>query len=224
MENKQPKHNKTSKILTQKQLLVKYLSTAQISNFWVKTGHSNFYRAEVTRNNFELIKTQKKEQDSESRKHVGNIIENGYEYLWNYTQNHDGGAFFGCSDGGSAFPLKKYQKFSTQIVCEIDDLPTSEQLDLYKCFSDITGLTPYLISSGGKSIHLHLLLDTPTDIEKVVYLRRLLCIVLDGDPALTNPHQPFRLPTFYRKEKAKYQEILQVGENYEPIPLLSKID
>jgi len=201
--------------------LLKYLGTANIDEFWVKVGHSTFYKTMVKDDNLILRATQiNYDLDLEglnrsyTRSWTLTEITNGYEYLANYCLNNDGGAFFGCSDGHSPYPLKAEQKYSTQIITEIDDLPQNEQLNLYQWFSQVSGLILYLISSGGKSVHGHLLLNNKTPIEKVVYLRRLLCLALDGDPAVTRPHQPFRLPTFYRQEKGNYQEILKEGDSY----------
>lgn len=203
-----------------KKEILRYLDKANIKEFWVKVGHSTFYKVTVKDHNLVLRQT-KINYDSglegSDRSYTRNWslepITNGYEYLANHCQNNDGGAFFGCSDGHSPYPLKAEQKYSTQIITEIDDLPQNEQLKLYQWFSQVSGLIPYLISSGGKSIHGHLLSE-PLPIEKIVYLRRLFCLIVDGDPAVTRPHQPFRLPTFYRKEKGNYQEILQVGDSY----------
>lgn len=197
-----------------KSQFLRYVEKAGIREFWAKTGHTNFYKVKVEGENLIVQKTKKTGESGTSRKCIGKPINNGYEFLQDYCKNNDGGAFFGCSDGSAEYPLKKYQSTTTQVVVEIDNIPTEEQKDLYKWFSEKSGLIPYLISSGGKSIHLHLLLDKPTEIEEVVYLRRLLVLLLDGDPAVTRPHQPYRLPCFYRREKEAYQEIIQEGENY----------
>lgn len=199
----------------------RYLKTAGISEFFAKSGHSDFYKCYVDGNDLTLRKTQINYDlglEGSDRSHTRSwslaTITNGYEYLDDYCLNNDGGAFFGCADGSADFPMKAYQKFSTQIICEIDDIPRNEQIVKYKWFQDVSSLIPYLISSGGKSVHNHLLLNEPTPINDVVYLRRLLCLALDGDPAVTRPHQPFRLPTFFRREKGNFQEILQESENY----------
>ena len=204
-----------------KQQVLKYLSDASIKEFWVKKGHSEFLKGYVTDNNFTLRKTEivnKLElsgaDKSQNRSIYIEEIKDGFEWLSNECLNNDGGAFFGCSDPHSNFPLKVYQHKSTQLITEIDDLTTDEQIAKYLKFSEITGLVCYLISSGSKSIHQHGLLNQFISQEKVTYLRRLLCIVLDGDPAVTRPHQPFRFPNVYRKEKGNLQEILQVGETY----------
>ncbi|BAQ63213.1 hypothetical protein GM3708_3619 (plasmid) [Geminocystis sp. NIES-3708] len=154
------------------------------------------------------------EERSLTRNWSTQVISNGYDFLLNLSYEKEGGGFFGCSDGTAIYPLKSHQKYSTQVVTEIDDLPHDKQLEIYQRFGEVSKLTPYLISSGGKSVHGHLLLNQHTPIDKVVYLRRLLCLIVDGDPAVTRPHQPFRLPTFYRKEKGIYQAILQESDNY----------
>lgn len=89
-----------------------------------------------------------------------------------------------------------------------------EQLEIYKWITLTSGLTPWLIFSGSKSMHFHLLLNQFETIEKVVYLRRLLCILTNGDDALTRPSQPFRFPEFARVEKGKYQTIKRQGKNH----------
>jgi len=204
-----------------KDSLLKYLKRANIKEFWVKLGHGEFYKVIVTDDDLLLRATRlnydlglEGEERSLTRSWSTQVIKNGYEFLMQLSLEKDGGVFQGCSDGTANYPLKSHQLTSTQVVTEIDDLPHHEQLEKYQWFSEVSGLTPYLISSAGKSVHGHLLLNQHTPIDKVVYLRRLLCLVIDGDPAVTRPHQPFRLPTFYRQEKCSYQAILQEGDNY----------
>ncbi|WP_069791060.1 plasmid replication protein, CyRepA1 family (plasmid) [Cyanobacterium sp. IPPAS B-1200] len=208
-----------------KQETLEYLSTAGISEFWFKRGTYEFFKGIVVDGDIEFRATEKNkysikkfgldsQEGGQTRSWSNKPIKNGFEFIDNLTRKNKGGGFFGCGDPSSPFPLKPYQKLSTQVITEIDDLPRDEQLKLYQSFSEVTGLTPYLISSGGKSIHLHILLNEPTSMEKVIYLRRLLCLALDGDPMVTRPHQPFRFPWSYRKEKGNYQEILQKGKAY----------
>ena len=196
----------------------RYLERARLKEFWVKLGHGAFLKAYFDGNNLTLKRTALNydlnldgEEKSLTRALAIKTIDNGYSFLMNTSKQKDGGVFFGCGDGGSSYPLKAYQLTSTQVVTEIDNGSYEEQIKRYQWLIDTSGLNPYLILSGSKSVHGHILLDKHTPMEAVVYLRRLLCIAIDGDPAVTRPHQPFRLPTFYRREKGRYQDIIREG-------------
>lgn len=231
--------NQTKKLLTdaQKARTLRYFAIANLSEFWVKFGNSLFYKAYVTGNDLVLRRTSinydlgLEGNERSLTRSIGidkdSVIHNGLDYLWNKsltfvqkvkdsdgTIRKVGGVFFGCADGQSDFPLKEFQQTSTQIVTEIDDLTRDEQLARYQWLGEISGLKFYLLSSGSKSIHLHIISNTPLPIEKIIYLRRLLCLVIDGDPAVARHHQPFRFPEMFRAEKGNIQEILQEGENY----------
>ena len=197
-----------------KKSTLQYLQVAGLNQFWIKVGHHDFYKAELTASNFLIIKTRKISQNPESRIERQPLIINGFEHLSLLAEQKDNGCFFGCSDGFAQYPLKKYQKKSTQIVVEIDDLSQDKQLNLYKEFEKLTHLKPYLISSGGKSIHFHLLLDKPLNIDKVIYLRRLFTLLWLSDLALCRSHQPFRFPNVFRGKTGTYQSIIQCGEPY----------
>ena len=227
----QPHSIPKDKVKSRKDETLKYLDDAGIREFWLKRGHNEFYKCWLNDENFLVKQTDLshsyRQLNRLSKLDPNNYTEterkqgrtwsletekNGFEWLSNECQKDNGGAFFGCSDPTSYFPLKDFQTTSTQVICEIDDISTDEQIRLYEEFREVTGLNPYLISSGGKSIHQHLILDQQTPMAKVEYLRRLVCLGLDGDPAVTQPHQPFRFPNVFRKEKGKYQSIIQIGQ------------
>lgn len=196
--------------------LLKYLKLANITEFWLKNGSNQFLKVYIENNQlsyrFTLLTAAndgKKYRSISLQKHT-----DCYQYLRQLVAKKGEGAFFGCSDGSAILPLNDYQIVSSDIVTEIDDLDKNTQLDRYKEFEELSGLNLTIVSSGGKSYHGHLFTTTHLPIDTIIYLRILLCIAMDGDPALFSPHQPFRIPTFYRAKKGNYQSVLQFGHQY----------
>ena len=75
-------------------------------------------------------------------------------------------------------------------------------------FVEISGLEPaYIIHSGSKSYHPHWKESEHLPIAQTIYLRQLICIALNADTAIANPHQPMRLAGFYRREKGREQTL-----------------
>ncbi len=130
-----------------------------------------------------------------------------WEFVSNWCKHNDGGVFF-IPTQPIGYPLKDYIKFSDDIAAELDDGTQVEQWDKIERFIKISGLKPaYIIHSGSKSYHPHWKATEHLPIKQTIYLRRLLCIALNSDPAVTNPHQPMRMAGFYRREKDKEQTL-----------------
>ncbi|WP_144427417.1 hypothetical protein [Nostoc piscinale] len=93
----------------------------------------------------------------------------------------------------------------------MDDGAEIEQRGRIDKFIRLSGIKPtFTVTSGGKSLHPHLVLTDKVEIKLRTYFSRMFAIALLGDPAVCNPHQPMRAPGFFRKEKGK----LQVLDSY----------
>lgn len=216
-----------------KEAIENYLSYAlhQDDNwsFWGSIGQGLFFKAKVNQETrqWQLIITKK---DKKGNRLDSFKVDDGFDYLWK--KNHrghisikpdngqikqicsDNSIFFRGADPMASTPKKKDIISGTQVVTEIDHLSLNEQLEIYKWITLTSGLSPWYIFSGSKSMHFHILLNQFESIDKLVYLRRLLCLLTTGDDALTRPSQPFRFPEFARVEKANYQTIERQGENH----------
>lgn len=171
---------------------------------WLKLGHNRFLTGEVSfSGRFPVWAT--KGSDKNRRKSV--CYDDGYGYLSQLAQSLDGGAFY-IPGKPSEYPLKEFCSASDDIGGEMDDGTAEEQWQRIDLVAQLSGLTPaYIIGSGGKSAHPHWKLDTSVPIDKRTFYARMVAIALLGDPAVTNPHQPMRVPGFFRREKGKQQTL-----------------
>ncbi len=182
----------------------KFLSIFGSGIIWLKTGHRNFWKGEIVDGKCTIYKT--KRLDNGSRELTGKSYD-GFTKLRKISEYKGGGVFFLPARPSEA-PLKKYHTGSNLISCEMDDGSTEEQLARIKSFSELSGLDwALVIGSGGKSKHPHLKADQWLGVEQRLYLQKLLSMVMRSDPAVNNPHQPMRIPGFYRKEKEKEQTL-----------------
>lgn len=198
------------------------------NEFWVKYGHSNFgvmhrsvdgiwrFRGSTLQISKERV-TAGHFTDAErtlSRtlelKGQGTPQVDGWQLLIGTSHKQEGGAFYLPGAYQADIPGNAGINLCDDLGCEIDDAPRDEQLARYHRFEQVTGLTfALMLSSGSKSVHTHVKTDRPYPVAELADLRFLLVLVLLGDPAVTRPHQPMRLPGAFRKEKGNYQELLQ---------------
>ncbi|WP_013325739.1 hypothetical protein [Gloeothece verrucosa] len=147
-----------------------------------------------------------------NRKRTGKIA-NIYEYLRERSQTLEGGVFYLPGKPGD-YPLKEFCQASSDIGAELDWGTHDEQWEQINRFVSLSGLYPdSAINSGGKSVHPHWRGNSDFPMNQWIYLRRLLAIIVLGDPAVCNPHQPMRLAGFLRKEKNKEQVLEYWGDH-----------
>lgn len=184
---------------------------------WIKFGHATFFKGVVQKDgNIKISKTQGGE---ENRRITQEHYIDGYGHLSHLANQKDGGVFY-IPGKPSELPLKKYATASNDIGAEMDDGTEEEQWERIGLLSQF-GLTPtFVVGSGGKSAHPHLMLAETVPISKWQFFSRMMSIVLIGDPAVTNPHQPMRVPGFFRKEKGREQTLeFKSGKKYTPAEL-----
>ncbi len=192
--------------VTEKQAFLTWLRLAfqEGERIWLKFGHDRFFTGEVSLSGqFPVWST--KGSDKNRRKIT--CHSDGYAYLSQLAKSLDGGAFY-IPGKPSEYPLKEFCSASDDIGGEMDDGTGEEQWQRIELVAQLSGLTPaYIIGSGGKSAHPHWKLTTSVPIDKRTFYARMVAIALLGDPAVTNPHQPMRVPGFFRKEKGKQQTL-----------------
>jgi replicative DNA helicase len=196
--------------LTGPEATLQFLSTLKPKDgskeLWVKIGHTTFYKTDLSFSVGQL--TYKEDPDDEKSRVVKSEYPDFLNYLHELAKKKDGGVFYIPSQP-QGLPLTECVSSSDDVVFEMDNNTFEDQLDRVTRFCEISGLElASLFTSGGKSIHGHFKLDSHTDIQKVVYINCLIAIALRSDPIFDRPHQPSRIPGFFRKEKDNYQEIL----------------
>jgi hypothetical protein len=182
---------------------------------WIKQGNKIFYRAQwhpdgsLTGTETHLTD----EKDTGSRVDKGKPITDLFERLSQRCQREDGGVFY-IPTQPQGLPTADSVDSADDIGIEIDHMPTTaEQVLLYQKFTEVTGLEfASILTSGGTSIHAHLKLDHHAEISGMTYWRRLATIAFGSDPVTVRPAQAMRMPGFYRREKAAYQELLSTSE------------
>ncbi len=190
--------------LTDKVAFDKFLSIFGSGTIWLKTGHSDFWKGKTELDKCTVFKTKK--TDKGDRVSTGSEYD-AYSKLRKISEYTPPGVFF-IPGRPSEAPLKEYHTGSNLVSCEMDDGSTEEQLARIGWFSEISGLDwALVIGSGGKSKHPHLKASEWLDREQRLYLQKLLNMVMRSDPAVNNPHQPMRIPGFYRKENEKEQTL-----------------
>ena len=171
---------------------------------WLKLGHNLFLVGDYdSSGRFGVWETSGKGKNRVKT----NYHSDCWEFVSKWCRQNDGGVFF-IPTQPIGYPLKNYIEKSDDIAAELDDGTQVEQWQKIERFIKLSGLKPaYIIHSGSKSYHPHWKATEHLLIEQTIYLRRLLCIALNSDPAITNPHQPMRMAGFYRREKKKEQTL-----------------
>jgi len=175
------------------------------TELWLKLGQDQFIRTNFhPSGRFDGYLTKGKGTNRTNDTYIPDV----YDYCFQWSLNHDGGVFY-IPSRPEGFPLKECCFSSDDLHLEFDSGTLEEQLAKIEDFEEITGLRhSWITTSGSKSIHVHYKLDQDYEIERITYLNRLLCVCMNSDPAVTNPHQPMRISGFFRKEKGNHQQLL----------------
>ncbi len=184
------------------------------TELWLKLGHNKFVVGNYTPDgHFPIWETKLTDtEDSKSRVRTKQHPD-CWEFVSNWAKQNDGGVFF-VPTQPQGFPLSEAITFSDDIAAELDEGTPEDQVELISEFVEISGLEPaYIIHSGSKSYHPHWKATEHLPIEQTIYLRQLLCIALNSDPAIANPHQPMRIAGFYRREKEREQTLEYCSES-----------
>lgn len=192
--------------------------------YWCKVGMTKFYYlhnfngawqlhdANTVNKDFAQHSAERSQSRAISLEPLHVDGKEGVELLYHLTrqQRNQEGGFFIPAATDAALPLATAITHSDHLGVEIDDVPTAEeQLARYEWFCGVSGLSfNLLVSSGSKSVHGHIFLDTPAEYERLERLRQLLIILLRGDLAVQNRHQPMRFPGLWRGKKRKHQSLL----------------
>ncbi len=155
------------------------------TELWLKLGHNKFVVGNYTPDgHFPIWETKLTDtEDSKSRVRTKQHPD-CWEFVSNWAKDNNGGVFF-VPTQPQGFPLKDAIAFSDDIAAELDEGTPEAQLDLISQFVTISGLEPtYIIHSGSKSYHPHWKATEHLPIEQTIYLRQLLCIALNSDPAI----------------------------------------
>ena len=178
------------------------------TELWLKLGHNKFVVGNYTPDgHFPIWETKLTNPDNSQSRIRTQQHPDCWEYVSNWAKHNNGGVFF-VPTQPQGFPLKEATSLSDDIAAELDEGTPLAQLQLISEFVTISGLKPaYIIHSGSKSYHPHWKATEHLPIEQTIYLRQLLCIALNSDPAIANPHQPMRLAGFYRREKEREQTL-----------------
>ena len=176
---------------------------------WLKVAHNIFYKGFV--GNGEITELFSTKGNGVARI-TDKKIAHPYEYLGGLSETKNGGVFFVPSKP-HGFPLTEYVQQSDLLSCEMDGGTTEEQWERLEKFVAITGLTfAAIIHSGSKSLHGHIKLVNPVGIDTRTHWQRLLSIAMLSDPMVNSPHQPMRIPGFFRLEKGKEQTLESYSE------------
>ena len=171
---------------------------------WLKLGHDKFIVGDYTTDgHFPIWETSGSGKNRKrTRQHP-----DCWEYVSNWAKKNDGGVFF-IPTQPQGYPLKEAIAVSDDVAAELDEGTLEQQWSKIAEFVEISGLEPaYIIYSGSKSYHPHWKATEHLPIAQTVYLRQLVCIALNADTAIANPHQPMRMAGFYRREKGREQTL-----------------
>ena len=178
------------------------------TEIWLKLGHDKFIVGNNRRDGHFPVWSTKLTDPNNPKSRVRTIRHpDCWEYVSNWAKNNDGGVFF-IPTQPIGYPLKDAIALSDDVAAELDEGTPEEQLRIINSFVTISGLEPaYIIHSGSKSYHPHWKATEHLPIEETVYFRQLICIILNSDPAIANPHQPMRIAGFFRREKGSEQTL-----------------
>lgn len=182
---------------------------------WLKLGHNQFYVGEWDETGeFQLFSTKGKGQ----KRQRGCPVGSAFTYFSARARSEEGGVFY-IPTQPQGLPTASAVSCSDDIGTELDTGTTAEQWEKLERFTNVTGLYPSsILSSGGKSLHMHLKCDRHLDLDERQYLARLTCLVLQSDPVTVRLHQPMRIPGFFRLEKCNEQELLYWSLNRYTFP------
>ena len=97
-------------------------------------------------------------------------------------------------------------EYATTVYTEIDDGTVEEQVDAITKLMRSTGLVPAMVlHSGGKSLHVHYLLDQPLSVDdpRRVRVHDLLAVALAGDQSVRSVNRKMRRPAWTGRRKQK---------------------
>ncbi|HEY9824888.1 MAG TPA: hypothetical protein V6D19_05530 [Stenomitos sp.] len=189
----------------------KFLSIAfaEGEQIWLKEGRTRFFTGSVLHSGLFAL-TEKKAPDYD--KPIDAWFD-GFEYLYNRSIGASTEGVFFIPGKPTIKPRGEYVTESDLVSMEIDEGTADQQWQIIREFYEISGLSPSIIlTSGGKSFHVHNKLSHKLPIADRTYIARLYCVALGGDYMVTNPHQPMRCPGFFRKEKNNHQVLVHADE------------
>ena len=160
---------------------------------WLKLGHDKFIVGNYSADgHFSIWETSGSGKNRKrTRQHP-----DCWEYVSHWAKSNDGGVFF-IPTQPIGYPLAEAIALSDDIAAELDEGTLEQQWDKIAEFVEISGLeAAYIIHSGSKSYHPHWKATEHLPIAQTIYLRQLLCIALNSDSAIANPHQPMRMAGF----------------------------
>ena len=184
---------------------------------WFKVGHNKFIVGNYTADgHFKAWHTK----GSGKKRVRTKLVPDFWEYASKWARTNDGGVFY-IPTQPQDYPLKEAIAVSDDVAAELDEGTAQQQWDKIAEFVEISGLEPaFIIHSGSKSYHPHWKATEHLPIAQTIYLRQLICIALDSDTAIANPHQPMRIAGFYRKEKGREQTLEYWSESRYTYPRL----
>lgn len=207
----------TSQLSTQKiakQQFIDYIRQVFKPNapIWLKIGQDKFYYAELLANGSDLKINPTRGNGTDKVVLTDRTFNS--DWFIRECEIREGGAFY-LPGQPQELHTKEHVKASNDIWVEIDTGSKEEQLNLYKWFEEISGLDLLLLSSGGKSVHGHLILDNSLPSNEILSLVQILCLILLADTApASNIVQPMRIAGCFRKEKEKHQELIKLGSSH----------
>jgi hypothetical protein len=180
------------------------------SEIWFKTGHSTFWKGEFNGTGvFDLYRTVKPKKSASVDRQVENRSSGSvYDVLRTVSERQGEMGVFYLPSQPQGNPLRECVEFTDTISVEFDHHSRETQFRLIQQVEQWGLIPAAIVGSGGKSLHVHYKLDRAYPIENVLYLRRLLTMLMQSDPAVIHPHQPMRIPGFYRGDKGAEQTLL----------------
>lgn len=199
------KHFEQSGLVAKRDELLHHLNLIfkPLEPIWLKIGTHTFLNCYlIDSDKMVVYKTYGKGTDRKIDK------SQAYDTDWLLEQSHlqEGGLLY-IPGKPIEFPLKGYSQGSNDLGCELDWGTREDQQSQYDRFKKASGLEPLILSSGGKSLHGHIVLDKDLPVEHRNYLLRLLCIALLGDPACAQEYQAMRLAGGIEKRKANIRSL-----------------
>ncbi|BAY27561.1 hypothetical protein NIES2100_73860 [Calothrix sp. NIES-2100] len=179
------------------------LSYSEYDTIWIKLGNGIFFVGEVSEDGrFGVWATKGQKKDRVQTTYY----DDAFDHISELAYEQDGGVFY-IPGKPEEFPLTEYCKESNDIGAEMDDGSEADQRFRIENFAIHSGLIPnFLVSSGGKSLHPHIICKEPLEIKVRTHFSRLFAIAILGDPHVTSPHQPMRISGFYRKREKEGKE------------------
>lgn len=197
-----------------REFLSKLQPVGESRQLWLKFGSKQMFVGDFNASgNFPIHRSKLAVKNEPDTRQVDlDIIPDCFSFLRQLSEKQNGGVFYLPSQPQN-MPRGENVKVSDDIALEIDPNEQNKytpdsQVKAIAEFIAITGIKPtFIIHSGGKSFHVHWKAINHLPVAKMVYLRRLACIALQGDWRVTLPHQPMRIPGFFRKEKGTEQSL-----------------